>query len=252
MIGNAIGDIMPVVLDRTPCFNGFQADISYWLGQLLGMEEIMYYMYDRSEWLHDILVFFRDGILNAQEEAEKAGDLSLLSHTNQAMTYAEELPDPAISGESVTRNKLWGFFASQEYAMISPQMHYEFLLQYQMPIMERMGLVAYGCCEDLTKKIDILRKIPNLRRIAVTPWADVTKCAEQIGKDYVMSWRPNPSLMISNDWDPQRIKDIVKKALLDAKDSVIDITLKDVITVKDEIWRVKEWVKIVREVTENM
>jgi hypothetical protein len=57
--------------------------------------------------------------------------------------------------------------------------------------------------------------------------------------------------MISDDWDPQRIKDIIKRALLDARDSVIDITLKDVITVKNEIWRVKEWVKTVREVTEN-
>ena len=47
-------------------------------------------------------------------------------------------------------------------------MHEEFLFRYQLPIMEQAGLVAYGCCEDLTCKIDMLRQIPNLRRIAVS------------------------------------------------------------------------------------
>ncbi|GAI58840.1 unnamed protein product [marine sediment metagenome] len=50
---------------------------------------------------------------------------------------------------------------------------------------DKFGLVAYGCCEDLTYKVDMLRQIPNLRRIAVPPFADAAKCAEQIGRDYV-------------------------------------------------------------------
>ena len=77
----------------------------------------------------------------------------------------------------------------------------EFMLQYQLPIMAEYGLVAYGCCEDLTRKIDVLRQIRNLRRIAVTPVADVRRCAEQIGTDYVISWRPNPTDMVCAGWD---------------------------------------------------
>jgi len=30
----------------------------------------------------------------------------------------------------------------------------------------------------------------------VTPLANVRVCAEQIGADYVLSWRPNPSDMV--------------------------------------------------------
>ena len=51
--------------------------------------------------------------------------------------------------------------------------------------------------EDLTNKIDMLRTIPNLRRIAVSPFANVRRCAEQIGTDYVMSYRPSPADMVS-------------------------------------------------------
>ena len=69
----------------------------------------------------------------------------------------------------------------------------EFLLRYQLPILEKFGLVSYGCCEDLTRKIDMLRRIPNLRRIGIAPAADVAKCAEQIGRDYVLSYRPSPT-----------------------------------------------------------
>jgi hypothetical protein len=208
-------------------------------------------VYDRPEWMHEILAFMRDGILKAQQEAEDAGDWTLTGHTNQAMTYGGGLPAPKANSGPVTRNKLWGFFAAQEFALISPEMHEEFMLHYQLPIMENFGLTAYGCCEDLTRKINMLRKVSNLRRIAVTPWADVGKCAEQIQRDFVMSWRPNPSSTICNDWDPALIRTVVKEAMEASKGCIVDITLKDVQTVHGEIWRFKEWVKTVRDVSDN-
>ena len=67
------------------------------------------------------------------------------------------------------------------------------MLRSQQPIIENFGLAAYGCCENLTDKIHLLRCIRNLRMIAVTPVADVRRCAEQIGADYVFSWQDNPA-----------------------------------------------------------
>jgi len=179
------------------------------------------------------------------------GDWTLTNNFNQAMTYANELPQPKANSGPVSRNKLWGFFAAQEFALISPEMHEEFMLNYQIPIMKNFGLVSYGCCEDLTKKIDMLRKVPNLRRIAVSPWADVGKCAEQIQRDYVLSWRPNPSNTICNDWNPAFIRQTVKEAMEASKGCNVDITLKDVQTIQGEPLRFKEWIKIVRDVSDN-
>ncbi|MBI5093484.1 MAG: hypothetical protein HZB26_13715 [Candidatus Hydrogenedentes bacterium] len=168
------------------------------------------------------------------------------------MPYAEELDDPAPNCGSVSRDKLWYFCASQETTLVGPEMFEEFMLRYQIPIMEKFGLAAYGCCEDLTLKIDVLRQIPNLRRIAVSPMADVARCAEQIGADYVLSYRPSPSDMVGYDFDPERIRRILRRDLEALRGCHVDITLKDVETVQGDPRRVREWVRIAREIIEAL
>jgi hypothetical protein len=250
---DAVGDILEVNVDRAPVYRMWHADISTDLAYLRELGQVMWDMVDNPEWLHGLLAFMRDGVLTAHEEAEAAGDWQLCDHQNQAIPYALELADPMANGESVTRDQLWTFCAAQEMAQVSPAMHDEFMLQYQLPIMEKFGLVAYGCCEDLTHKIDVLRQIPNLRRIAVTPFADVQECAEQIGDEYVMSWRPSPAEMVSVQFDPDFIRETVRGALdaAQANGCHVDITLKDVETVQGCPERIHEWVKIVRGVIDE-
>jgi len=248
---DAVGDILPVTLSRAPHYTVWAADISTDLAQLRGLEQMMWDMVDRPEWLHRLCAFMRDGVLRTHEQAEAAGDWRLCDHQNQAMPYALELPDPAADGRSVQRDQLWVFMASQETTLVSPAMFDEFILQYQIPIMARFGLAAYGCCEDLTRKIDCLRKIPNLRRIAVTPWADVGACAEQIGTDYVLSWRPSPAAMVCTGLNPDRVRRVVRQALAAAKGCHVDITLKDIETIQGNFQNLIDWTKIVRDVLDR-
>jgi len=248
---DAVGDILEVNVDRAPAYTGGHADISHDLAQLRGLEQVMWDMTDNPEWLHKLVGFMSDGVLSTHNKAEEAGDWHLCDHQNQAMSYAKELPDPAANGESVKRDKLWGYFAAQEMAQVSPIMHDEFILRYQMPMMEKFGLIAYGCCEDLTNKIDMLRKVPNLRRIAVAPTANVRKCAEQIQRDYVFSYRPNPSEMICCGFNPDLIRRIIRDDMEASKGCHVDITLKDVETVQHHPENLREWVKIVRDISDN-
>lgn len=250
-VQDAVGDIIPIAVDRMPVYRTWNADISTQLAYLRGLDQVMWDMVDHPEWLHGVLAFMRDGILTVHEEAEAAGDWRLCAHENQAMPYAEELPDPSADATPVPRKQLWWFAAAQELTLVSPRMHDEFMLQYQLPIMERFGLVAYGCCEDLTEKTDILRRIPNLRRIAVAPRANVRRCAEQIGDDYVFSWRPNPAEMVSCDCDRDRIRRVVRDAMEATKGCRVDITLKDIQTVRGQPKRLREWVRIVRGITDR-
>ena len=248
---DAVGDILPIAVDRSPAYTVWNGDISTLLAQLRGLSQLMLDMMDNPEWLHGVLKFMSDAILATHDEAEAAGDWRLCSHQNQAMPYATELPDPSASPEPVSRDRLWVFVAAQEYALISPAMHDEFLLQYQLPFMAKFGLASYGCCEDLTKKIDMLRRVPNLRRIAVTPVADVARCAEQIGQDYVVSWRPNPSQMICCGFDRDLVHSVVTEAMEAAKGCHVDITLKDVQTVQGRPQDLREWVQLVRSITDE-
>ncbi len=248
---DAIGDILTVAVDRTPAYWGFTGDISTDIAYIRGLEQLMWDMSDNPEWLHRLLAHMRDGVLSVHAEAEAAGDLSLVSHINQAQPYALELPDPAPNSGPVMRKDLWQFCAAQEFAQISPAMHDEFMFQYQIPILQHFGLVAYGCCEDLTDKIDMVRQLPNLRRIAVVPMADVARSAELIGTDYVFSWRPNPADVMCCGFDRDRIRRIIRDGMEAAKDCIVDITLKDVQTIEHEPWRLREWVRIVRDITDD-
>ena len=249
-----LGDIIPVVKSRAPFYRSFHGDICSDLIKLRGQEQVLMDMYDNPEWLHGLLAFLRDGVLANQEEAERAGDFRTVDHFNQAEPYVDGLPAPDAEARSVGRRQLWGFAASQEYTMVSPEFFDEFLLQYQIPILERYGLSAYGCCEDLTKKIGLLRKIPNLRRIAVTPFAKVAGCAEAIGHDYVVSYRPNPTDIISCGFSPERVRSILRRDLteLKANGCDFDITLKDVSTVERDPRRAMEWLRIANEVIDEL
>ena len=250
-IRDAVGDILEVTVERKPFYTSWRGDISYDLAQLRGLSQLMLDMADNPERLHRLAGRMSESILRTHEEAEAAGDWRLSSHQNQAMTYAKELRDPQANSEPVKREDLWYFVAAQEFALISPRMHDEFLFQYQFPIIEKFGLVAYGCCEDLTNKIDMLRRLPNLRRIAVTPVADVAKSAEQIRQDYVFSWRPNPAEMICCGFDPDHVRKVVRRAMEDSRGCHVDITLKDVQTVQNRPEDLREWVKVVRSVSDE-
>ena len=251
-VRDIIGDVLPVNIDRGPAYRMWTGDISTDLGYLRGIEHFMLDMMENPEWLHRLVAFLAEGILLTHDQAEVAGDWGMCAHQNQAMPYAEELPDPAPNVNGVRREQLWGYMASQELTSVSPAMQDEFLLQYQIPILKRFGLVAYGCCEDLTRKIDILRKIPNLRRVAVSPFANVAECARQIGRDYVLSYRPSPTDMVGYGFDVDRIRDILKRDLAACRDTHVDITLKDVETVQGDPTRVRRWVQMTRQTIDEV
>ena len=248
---DAVGDILPIDVPRTPAYSNFMGDISTSLAGLRGLEQVYLDMYESPTELHRLLAFMRDTILANNQAAEDAGHYSLTSASNQAMPYAEELQRQKPNSGPRKRKEIWGFCAAQEYTVVSPEFHDEFLLQYQIPIFEKFALLHYGCCEDLTRKIGILRQVRNLRSIAVTPTADVRACAEQIGRDYVISWRPNPTDMVCAGWDEARIRRIIGDGLRACRDGFVHVHLKDIETVQGDPTRLARWTRIVRELAEE-
>ncbi len=248
-IKDAVGELIEVDIDRTPLLYAHSASISDPLGHLRGIENLMYDMYDSPDELHRLLAFLRDATLANNREAEAAGDWGLSSHFTQAEHYTKELEAPRANARGRKMKDLFAYCQAQEFTMFSPDQHDEFMLQYQIPIMEQFGLISYGCCEDLTEKIDLLRKIKNLRMIAVAPSANVARCAEQIGPDYVISYRPNPANMVCCGFDEAKIRQIIREDLraLKANDCRAHINLKDVETVEGDLSRLPRWVEIVRD-----
>jgi hypothetical protein len=165
--------------------------------------------------------------------------------------YTNELPQNGFKSDHVRSCDLWGCAAAQIFSEVSPEMHEEFAINFELQWLSMFGLNYYGCCEPLHKKIDRLKLIPNLRKVSMSPWADIEEGANKIGKDYVFSLKPNPAIFAEKTWDPQKARLQLRSDLQKANGCAIEVIMKDVSTVRNEPRRLWEWSKIATEVTEE-
>jgi hypothetical protein len=141
------------------------------------------------------------------------------------------------------------FGLAQMFSTVSPAMFEEYEINYMMPIFERFGLVYYGCCDPLDGKMNEVRKIPHLRKISVSPWANKERSAEGIGRDFVFSNKPNPAYIAVTSFD----EDIVRNDLAATKEichrygCTLEFIFKDISTVHNEPLRLKKWADIAME-----
>lgn len=166
--------------------------------------------------------------------------------------YTSELPGDDYDPDHVKPYNMWGCSNAQIFSEISPEMHWEFAIKHDMRWLERFGLTYYGCCEPLDKKIDILRRISNLRKISVSPWCDLERLISEIGSDYVISRKPNPAILAETDWDPARARDEIRQVLEKAGGKChIEFVIKDISTVRHDPQRLWEWSRIAMEEVES-
>jgi hypothetical protein len=123
----------------------------------------------------------------------------------------------------------------------------EFIFPYQLPLIERFGLCCYGCCEPVHARWKYIKRIPNLRRVSVSPWCDREKMAEYLGKEYVYSLKAHPGLLAGTGFDEQAIRKDARDALDKAGGCALEILMKDNHTLRNEPSRATEWVRITRE-----
>jgi hypothetical protein len=162
--------------------------------------------------------------------------------------WTRDLPQPDFTGK-VRTGDMWGFAESQETSTISPRMFAEFILPYQMPILERFGLNCYGCCEPLDNRWKYVEKIPRLRRVSVSPWSKLAAMAERLGPNYILSLKPNPADLAADTLDEERIRAGLRTAvrLCKAHNCRLEIIMKDNHTIANDPRRVTRWVEIAKE-----
>ncbi|HOF17331.1 MAG TPA: hypothetical protein PK082_00340 [Phycisphaerae bacterium] len=126
-LGEAIGDLLTINVDRGPACHGFQSDLSYCVTQLRGLEQLMVDMYESPRELHALMAFLRDGVLANQAAAEAAGDYSATDQENQCHPYADSTLPPEPNRYGCRRGQLWNFMAAQEFLVHGRADELEFL-----------------------------------------------------------------------------------------------------------------------------
>lgn len=223
--------------------------------KLVGLENLMYLMVDEPENVHRLIHWLMEEHLHYIGWFEQEG-LLLLNNENGytgsgGVAYTTELPQPDYrEGQPVRLKDLWGFAESQETVGISPGMFGEFILPYQIPLLEKFGLNCYGCCEPVHERWKFIKKIPNLRRISVSPWCNQALMAEYLGPNYIFSRKPNPS-MVCSSFSEEEIRKDIRQTLDVTKGCITEIILKDTHTVMYQPWRLTRWVQIAKEEVEK-
>ncbi len=166
--------------------------------------------------------------------------------------YVSVLPGDDFEPDHVQPRHMWGCSNAQIFSTVSPEDHWEFALKHDLRWLERWGLTYYGCCEPLDMKLDIVRRIPNLRKISVSPWCDPARAVEGIGPDYVMSHKPNPAVLAEDRWDPSSARRRIRDFLDAAEDAChVELIMKDISTVRYDPKRLWEWAAIAMEEAER-
>jgi hypothetical protein len=144
---------------------------------------------------------------------------------------------------------MWGCSNAQIFSEVSPEMHWEFAIEHDFQWMNRWGLTYYGCCEPLDKKMHLMRKIPNLRKISSSRWIDKARMANEIGSDYVMSYKPNPAVFAGDNWNPDDVREELEEVIEAAEGTChIEFIMKDISTVNYKPERLWQWEDIAREI----
>ena len=223
---------------------------------LIGLENLMLYMYDQPEALHRLLAFLRDQRLSLLDWMAREKLLTLNNENDYngsgSRGYTRRLPQADWTPAMPVRTQdLWTLLESQETVGVGPELYEEFIFPYEKSIAERFGSVYYGCCEPVHTRWEVLRRMPNLRRVSISPWCDEALMAEALGRQMVYSRKPNPTLVSTRVFDEDAIRADLRTTLrlTHAHGCSVEVVMKDVHTLQGEPDRLIRWVRLAREVS---
>ena len=233
-----LGDILPV---RRVCGSQITAILCTYAAGLRGLTEMMMDTVAEPEFLHRLMAHIRNAVKGMNEQVEASGMLT--APTDATMTCSDPFGPP---GEPTFKNR-WCMANSQEFDPISPAMWEEFLLDYQKPIFEQFGLVGYGCCENLTHKVDGVLSIPNLRIFVCSAWTDLDVILDKVDPaKYVIMWRQKASDVVFPE-DTATLRRDLEEGLRKLQGRPCQIVLRELQTLAGHPDRLHVWTRLAKE-----
>ncbi len=243
-MGELLGEAMPVRLTCEPPLGPHQ---NSYLEQLRGMEPMLNDLAFRPWVVHRAMATLTEGILGALRAAEATGLLTTNHH--RPMTCSDPINvDP--EEPRIGLHSLWVEANSQEFQVVSPRMTEEFLLHYQIPVFQQYGAVQYGCCEDLTHKIEAVLRIPNLRTFVCSYWTNLDKVIAACGTRYTIMWRQHAASVVFAD-DVAPIRQHLEEGLRKLRGHHYQIVLRELQTLGGHPDRLREWARVAIELAEK-
>lgn len=243
-------DIMPVkkVGQTHIWFTPWDYLIRWW-----GIQEMMIDLMMRPDMVNAFVERMVDAWIVELEQFVQLNVLSLDNNNTRIGSggygYISDLPGKDYQPGCVKPGNMWGCSNAQIFSQISAEMHWEFALKHELRWLEKWGVTYYGCCEPLDNKLANMKKIPNLRKISVSPWANLETIIRDAGDKYVLSVKPSPAIFAGDNWDHDRARSVLEGILNETRGTCqTELIMKDISTVGYHPERLWEWEKIAMEV----
>lgn len=235
-------------------WNGDELAFALWddIERLRGTEPVLYDFVDRPEHLHAIAERFTQVRLAELDVLEEKGLLGYgVDRIHCTGAHTDELPAPGFASPRPRAIDNWTVGRSQLFVSVSDGTFDEFVPAYYARWFARFGLGYFGCCDPLHSRVDSVRRIPNVRKISMSPWSNVRSGAEAIGPHYVFSRKPNPAMVAMDTWVPEIAVRDLEETLAATRDNgcPVEFTLKDISTCRDDPRRLWEWAEIATRMT---
>ncbi|MFH1478058.1 MAG: hypothetical protein ABIH24_11300 [Verrucomicrobiota bacterium] len=217
--------------------------------------EILMDLVLKPELMHAIVSRYTDAMLYQLDQLEAQNMLSLCNNNvrigSGGLGYVSDLPGKKYDKNYVCPYNQWGNAMPQIFSDVSPEMHEEFALQYDRKWLRRFGLSYYGCCEPLHNKLGILKSVGNLRKISVSPWANIEKMVSEVGGNYVLSVKPSPACFAEDHWQEDRTRCNLQRLFDITRGLPTEFIIKDISTCRNDVSRITSWCKIIHAIIER-
>lgn len=227
-----------------------------YLIRVMGVEETMMNLYDEPEFVEAAVKRYVDC---AMVRMQKYRELGVWASNNTSCRVGSggygiisKLDDPDLALTHCDTKQMWGCGNAQIFSDVSPAMHWQFSLQYEMDWLRQFGANYYGCCEPLYFKMDILDKIPNLRKVSMSPWNKWDEAAVRCKGKYVMSCKPSPAIFATGTLDEVKARAEIEKIVRQTEGCSIEIIMKDISTVAYKPECLWQWAKVARETIDGL
>ena len=242
--------IMPIRMAGVGPFH-----LGFWdyLTTIFSPENIYFALLDEPEFMHAAARRTTDSLLAGIKSANDLlinDDFANICHCNHI--YTDELliePGKNLGTSPGHTKNCWAFGLAQLFTAVSPAVTREFELPYIQELASSFGMIYYGCCDRLDDRLDVIKEIPNVKKISCSPWSNREHFAQNIGNKLIMSYKPNPAFLADSTFQEDAVRQDLAGvvALAKAHNVQLEILLKDVSTVRYERARLTRWYEIAME-----
>lgn len=217
---------------------------------LMGVENCYFAIVDEPELIHAIMDRFTNAYISMIEQMNEQKLFDTYSNLcHCSYTFSDDLPGGDRGIDNPTSKDSWAFGLAQLFSSASPDVTNEFEVPYMQKLFPYFGAIYYGCCDRLDDRMDIVAKMPNIRKVSCSPWSIREAFAEKMPKNWVMSNKPNPALLVGDIMDMEEARKDLRRTMAAAKanNCNLEIILKDISTVKYQPQRLWDWSRMAVE-----